>query len=81
MEDEEKKRPLYEPPFARDLSEECATGAELIDACSMGAHPTTNDCQFGASYQTGCSAGSMPNNPTCRSGSSASLGCVTGGSA
>jgi hypothetical protein len=85
----EEKKPVYEPPFARDLSEECATGMDPVGLCALGSHPF-NDCQFGSSHQggcsfgnspSGCSGGSMPEHPSCRTGSSAMVGCVTGGDA
>lgn len=90
MKEKEKEKPVYEPPLARDLSEECAAGADLITACTVGPAPTAG-CQFGSAFgssgcsfgnkPSGCAGGSMPDSPFCRTGSSAISGCITGGDA
>jgi hypothetical protein len=79
-----KKRPIYEPPMAKDLSGQTATGdITPLGTCQpYGGHPYTG-CNAGTSVGTpDCTTGlSVGDYPQCRSGSFAHSACLAGGQA
>ena len=54
---EKEKRPIYEPPRARDLTAFAADG--LLQACNPGGAPNPVGCKAG-SGPFGCAAGATP---------------------
>ena len=87
------KRPIYEPPRARDLSLESASGQiHPLGTCSFGGHPYTQ-CIVGdtADYPSSCAPGSIveecsagslvEEQPQCNPGSMALVSCWGGGDA
>ena len=93
---EKDERPVYEPPRARDLSVESATGqVHPMGICMHGGHPytecvtgitadpSTNYCTTGATfYPEECNTGSgVDDQPQCNTGSWALVACFAGGDA
>jgi hypothetical protein len=77
------KRPVYEPPRARDLSAQSVSGQiGPLGTCSFGEHPYT-DCITGEMVGTAdCSPGDQVEvYPQCRGGSWAHSACLQGGQA
>jgi len=82
---EKDRRPIYEPPMARDLADNPARGSSVTPnaLCTTGSNPYA-DCSFGpAPPGTGACAptGGLPVEPKCQTGSAALIGCIAGSQA
>ena len=78
------KRPIYEPPRARDLSVSSVSGGgpQPLGLCADGIAPY-NDCAIGedtSDPSAGCHpvGGNAAHDPQCRPGSNASVDCKAG---
>ncbi len=76
----EKKRLLYEPPRARDLSDFSASGQGPLGQCTNGGKPYES-CVSGISPTLGTwdpTGSAFPGNPSCQGGSFALVSCMSG---
>lgn len=83
---EKNKRPVYEPPRARDLSAYSVSGGDdgpsPMGTCAYGAKPYTACLAGTTPFGGACSVGSLVDQqPQCNAGSMASVTCWTGGDA
>lgn len=81
--DKKYRKPLYEPPFFRDLSGISASGANVtpMGMCSGGGGLESEFCETGDGPEGGeCSPNGVgPSYGYCDSGNDAVEGCSSGG--
>ena len=80
---EKDKRPIYEPPWARDLSGSSVSvhGIRPLGICGPTGNTPYESCSTGPGFTTGACYpnGLQPEQPSCSGGSSALVGCLAGG--